>query len=584
MRKNLILLSKRLLSTVLFACVGCLNPMHATCPPDPTLEAWIAQNRYGLALSYLANKLPAEGDTLRFPCDAYYLIRSGHVHNRMGRNTAAKRMIDEALRRLPASSDSTLIMEATAIQAQILNSLGKMEASVQAIQPVLSFAYRHKNKKLEHACTNLLGGIELQNGRADMALHYFNRSLELAMTSPYPEFQLYDQMQKGYALLFANKIPEGRALVDKSIQNATAKGDTLTLTVATLIQAYLSQSGGDLSGWQSDIQKAIQLASAMGHESLLSGAYSQLLEFYVQKKDYNAAIRAGNQALNLITKQPMPLFEVYLDSLMYTVHKAMGNTVLALSSFESFHKNKATILNDEQLTLLREQKSQFELREKNLIIDNQQLQLANARKEKILLIVLNAVFVLIIGLGLYYRWFTAKAKVRSYRKEKLLELLLEEEKKKSSKQTTQIERIEIPDEADQSRGEHELEPLNEDRKDLYQEMLALIESEKLYLNPHLDQKLVITLLGTNRAYLYQAISQNAQANFKNIINLYRVREVKRLIELAVNEKSSDLPDHLHNEAGFNSLATYHRIFKQFTGLTPKEYMQEYKKDAQENNV
>jgi tetratricopeptide (TPR) repeat protein len=318
----------------------------------------------------------------------------------MGRNTSAKKMIDEALRRLQSIPDSTLIMEATAIQAQILNSLGKMEASVQAIQPVLSFAYRHKNKKLEHACTNLLGGIELQNGRADMALQYFNRSLELAMTLPYPEFQLYDQMQKGYALLFTNNIPEGQALLDKSIQDATAQGDTLTLTVATLIQAYLSQSRADVTRWKSEIQKAIQLASAMGHETMLSGAYSQLLEYHISKKDYSAAIRAGNQAMDLIHKQPMPLFEVYLDSLMYTVHKDLGNTIMALTYFESFHKNKEAILNSEQLSLLREQKSQFELREKNLIIDNQHLQLANSRKEKILLIILNVIFALAIAAGI----------------------------------------------------------------------------------------------------------------------------------------------------------------------------------------
>jgi len=577
---------KNIIFTVLSACfmlIAGMSPATAQntpCPPDQMLEQWLAANKYNEAAHYLTGKIPASGESRQEPCDIYYLTQAAHIENRMGRNANAKWMILEALQRAQQLSDSTALMEANAIYAHILNGSSELQKAVKTIQPVLQYAYRHKNQRLEHSCLNLLGGIELQNGRFSDAKNYYIQSLRIAQELPYPEYECYDEVQIAYVEITSGNLKQGAELLDNSIQKATVKQDSFALTVATLIKATIFREQKNTIEWKQQIQKVIELSSAMRHEPLLSAAYSLLLEYYITKKEYQTALEYGAQAVSTIQKHPMPLFGAYLDSLMYTVYKLTGNNQKALESFESFHRNKERILNEEQLGLLREQKSQFELKEKNLIIENQQLQLSNARKEKVLLILLNGIFVLVIMLGALIRWFRIRSKKRSYQKEKMMASILEEERNISKLHGQQIESIQIPAENDGTSG-HPIEPLTEERKDLYQEMLKLIETQKLYLNPHLDQKLLITLLGTNRAYLYQAISQNAEANFKNIINLYRVREVKRLIEKTVDERKSDLPEQLYTEAGFNSLATYHRIFKQFTGLTPREYMQEYARDIRQ---
>jgi YesN/AraC family two-component response regulator len=60
----------------------------------------------------------------------------------------------------------------------------------------------------------------------------------------------------------------------------------------------------------------------------------------------------------------------------------------------------------------------------------------------------------------------------------------------------------------------------------------------------------------------------------------RVREAKQLIEMHIH----DLPANLYYTAGFNSVASYYRAFKFFTGLSPKEYAMAYLKDIKNNRI
>jgi YesN/AraC family two-component response regulator len=88
---------------------------------------------------------------------------------------------------------------------------------------------------------------------------------------------------------------------------------------------------------------------------------------------------------------------------------------------------------------------------------------------------------------------------------------------------------------------------------------------------------MVMLLGTNRNYLSQAINQHTDEHFTQIINRYRVNEAKRLLEQRTNTEDEFPPEEVYTIAGFNSTTSYYRIFKHFTGLTPKEYQLVYKK-------
>ena len=78
--------------------------------------------------------------------------------------------------------------------------------------------------------------------------------------------------------------------------------------------------------------------------------------------------------------------------------------------------------------------------------------------------------------------------------------------------------------------------------------------------------------------MYEAITQNAEFNYNELINLYRVNEAKAIIKSKLLSGGNPLANkELYSEAGFNSLSSFYRAFKFFTGLTPREYIKEFKK-------
>jgi len=126
-----------------------------------------------------------------------------------------------------------------------------------------------------------------------------------------------------------------------------------------------------------------------------------------------------------------------------------------------------------------------------------------------------------------------------------------------------------------------LQPDDDKMRKLFVETIAVIEQEKLYLKPDLDQKYVIKILGTNKAYLAKAIWAHGDTNFKGIINRLRINEAKRLIHLYIVQKKDLNFEQILNDAGFNSKATFYRLFKFHTGLTPNDYAYHLRKDIAE---
>ena len=61
-------------------------------------------------------------------------------------------------------------------------------------------------------------------------------------------------------------------------------------------------------------------------------------------------------------------------------------------------------------------------------------------------------------------------------------------------------------------------------------------------------------------------------NFYEFVNIHRVEEVKALMKDPENRGQKNYE--LAYDAGFNSKASFYRIFKQFTNQTPSEYRTE----------
>ncbi|MBD1393950.1 helix-turn-helix domain-containing protein [Mucilaginibacter glaciei] len=105
-------------------------------------------------------------------------------------------------------------------------------------------------------------------------------------------------------------------------------------------------------------------------------------------------------------------------------------------------------------------------------------------------------------------------------------------------------------------------------------VIQLIEDalakNKLYLNP----ELTLTDVAKHLALPAKTISANVNAGFgkpfNTYINTYRVNEVKR--RLAANDAAKLTLLGIAYESGFNSKTSFNRIFKEFTGQSPSDYL------------
>jgi AraC-like DNA-binding protein len=112
------------------------------------------------------------------------------------------------------------------------------------------------------------------------------------------------------------------------------------------------------------------------------------------------------------------------------------------------------------------------------------------------------------------------------------------------------------------------ETVNDNEQVYFNRIKHLVEEEHLYLNPKLSIKDIAEKLKTNVNYVSKAINSKTDSNFFEFINQYRVKEFERLVILPQKANFTLLAIAL--ECGFNSKASFNRIIKDVTGLTPME--------------
>ena len=104
-----------------------------------------------------------------------------------------------------------------------------------------------------------------------------------------------------------------------------------------------------------------------------------------------------------------------------------------------------------------------------------------------------------------------------------------------------------------------------------EELQALMQEKKPYLNPNLTLGELAAMLHTNRTYLSCFLRDELQVNFATYINMYRVEEAKKILSnnSHLSQKAALQDAIIHS--GFSSESSFYRIFKQLTGMTPYEW-------------
>jgi AraC-like DNA-binding protein len=97
-----------------------------------------------------------------------------------------------------------------------------------------------------------------------------------------------------------------------------------------------------------------------------------------------------------------------------------------------------------------------------------------------------------------------------------------------------------------------------------------MDIQKLYLNPTLTLSEFAKEIKLNPKIVSQQINTGLGKSFNDFVNEYRVEEVKKRLNSPDLERLTILG--IAYESGFNSKTTFNRIFKDFTGVAPRDFV------------
>jgi len=120
---------------------------------------------------------------------------------------------------------------------------------------------------------------------------------------------------------------------------------------------------------------------------------------------------------------------------------------------------------------------------------------------------------------------------------------------------------------------HPEKDLKEYNKELLlEDLVQLFEGERVFLRPDLKITQVAVMLNTNRTYISNLINTEFSSSFNDFVNRYRVDKARNLLRnKEYNHLSLEL---IADDAGFGSLGSFIRVFKESEGTTPGKYRQE----------
>ncbi len=100
-------------------------------------------------------------------------------------------------------------------------------------------------------------------------------------------------------------------------------------------------------------------------------------------------------------------------------------------------------------------------------------------------------------------------------------------------------------------------------------LVKYMEEEKPYLKSELKISDLAEQVDIPAHHISQTINQEFGSNFFEFINEYRIDSAKRMLANEKFDYFKILAVAIEN--GFNNKASFNRVFKKYTGVTPSEY-------------
>ncbi|CAM1373153.1 putative Transcriptional regulator, AraC family [Tenacibaculum litopenaei] len=117
--------------------------------------------------------------------------------------------------------------------------------------------------------------------------------------------------------------------------------------------------------------------------------------------------------------------------------------------------------------------------------------------------------------------------------------------------------------------------LNKEDTELRAALERLFAKENIYLRQDLSLDILAAHMGVSNKKISQLLNEGLDTSFYDYVNTYRIAHFKQRLQAGEAQQLTLLA--LAFDSGFNSKATFNRVFKQREGVTPLQYKKKQEK-------
>ncbi len=103
-----------------------------------------------------------------------------------------------------------------------------------------------------------------------------------------------------------------------------------------------------------------------------------------------------------------------------------------------------------------------------------------------------------------------------------------------------------------------------------------MEVEKAYRDLDISLRSLAEKVSIQPHLLSRILNEHLKCNFSDYINSYRIEEAKKILDSSRGAEENVTT--VAHDVGFNSMTTFYKAFKKHTGMTPKQYKEEARKN------
>ena len=299
------------------------------------------------------------------------------------------------------------------------------------------------------------------------------------------------------------------------------------------------------------IEKALQFNKTHDTHQNDAQLLLDLAHLQFDKANYKNALQFAQESYNIALEKNLIRQQINALHLISKIGLNQNNTQAVYDALTEINGLQDSLFRKEKTESFAEMSVLFDVKNKNITIEKQQLEIRNRKFRESFLWLSTAFLALAFMALLYFLRFRHNKLRQLY--EKNIELLKEHEK---NLHFSSENRSSIIIEKDENSSEL-----------LFKRLENIMQEEKPYKNSQLIFEDLVNKLSTNQKYLSNTINRFFGSNFNDYINSYRVAEAQRLI---ISHQSLTMEQIMH-QCGFRSRSTFSTAFKKFSGMTPGEF-------------